>query len=57
MIYTVSREDINDKVFLISHEEFIKLVEIVPFCNYVNDTTAGVRPCIIIDKGGIANGN
>jgi len=23
----------------------------VPFCNYVNDTAAGVRPCIIIDKG------
>ncbi len=23
----------------------------VPFCNYVNDTAAGVRPCIIVDKG------
>lgn len=25
MIYTVSREDINDKVFLISHEEIYKV--------------------------------
>lgn len=32
-------------------------LDAVPFCNYVNDTAAGVRPCIIIDKGGIANGN
>ena len=26
MIYTVSREDINDKVFLISREEIYKVV-------------------------------
>ncbi len=24
-----------------------------PFCNYVNDTAAGVRPCIIVDKGAL----
>lgn len=27
----------------------------VPFCNYVNDTAAGVRPCIIVDKGVLDN--
>ena len=32
-------------------------LDVVLFCNYVNDKAAGVRPCIIIDKGGIANGN
>lgn len=26
-------------------------LDAVPFCNYVNDTAAGVRPCIIVDKG------
>lgn len=26
-------------------------LEVLPFCNYVNDTAAGVRPCIIVDRG------
>ena len=32
-------------------------LDAVPFCNYVNDTAAGVRPCIIVDKGVFANDN
>ncbi len=28
-----------------------------PFCNYVNDTSAGVRPCILIKKDALNNGN
>lgn len=28
-----------------------------PFCNYVNDTAAGVRPCILIDKSALNNGD
>ena len=31
-------------------------LDAVPFCNYVNDTAAGVRPCIIVDKGVFENG-
>ena len=32
-------------------------LDAVPFCNYVNDTAAGVRPCIIVDKGAFDNDN
>lgn len=32
-------------------------LDAVPFCNYVNDTAAGVRPCIIVAKDGLKNGN
>lgn len=32
-------------------------LDAVPFCNYVNDTAAGVRPCIIVDKGVFNNGD
>ena len=28
-----------------------------PFCNYVNDTAAGVRPCIVIDRSALNNGD
>ncbi len=28
-------------------------IDAYPFCNYVNDTAAGVRPCIIVSKKGL----
>lgn len=32
-------------------------IDAIPFCNYVNDTAAGVRPCIIVDKEALKYGN